>query len=971
MQKQSTPFSQSRPYLKNYFTLIKEYEKNKATLLKEEEPKKPIVKIIEDIYNKYSSNLESYMQKNKGKLQLYGSTKYENATIEAFIEELQSYKQTIIKQIKSNPLVSANMNHPFPSEEIILTPLPDQPRKLLKEKKDKAEFDSAERTAVVMRVVEYTHRLTLDNKNLNSVPNGQKFRNRKKIEVIYDNRSVFIIMKKAVNVIQIWWKGIKKDKTRNIKVNRFVWLVQLYIKRRIINTLNSIQLIISKEVEIIDKQSDMNIMLKGNKSDVKRPVKIIRNIGNENEKGLMNKITYWFNGIEKQMRMVTFLRNKIKQWLIRKGNKKLINSKVKVIMKCYKKPIVLISYGDKVRYSLTQLLFLQKHFLTYFSRIKLNRLKKEALYKPFCIQKVLPLMITKKSILLESECIYKRVSLSQTQMCFITKEIINYAQAKIILPLCFITKTNRVIDVLSTVTENKVKSEEKTELIYQRLLISNQCVITKENRLIESNIFLLNLWSPQICLITKERKRIIHILQKELIPLSLFTKEIKINQYTLQRQILKLCFVSKETIFNNESNQRISDFSLDINPISIIKLKPFTIFKVIKSYDKKALMPQRELINICYQTKTKILFIPTKSVNINQGVNTDCINKSDQYEITKVYDHEYCYRDFSSLIHTISYVINNHLNDYFMTALIEYSNYSKRQKYLLKSVLLQEEKLNNLLPYLRTWQYKSSICNYSNKRTCDKSNTFSHSFTYKSKLTQFKSKKPILYQLRTGIKLICCVCFKLSFNSIKSKTKEYKCNRFIHLISQKKKKELLYRLMLNHLLSQSIDINRISVITLLKYGMNNHNPYHHRLNEILKLNLTDNNSKSYLTFSNYIRKLIENKSIDGEREDDDGMTEKESINGDESIPEEINQLYLCRNKHLTPNKRCITSPETSEDEHKRQRKINDYTFTPVKGANKSDRHTNISKRLFPKQPTSPQQSTILLRELNIIDQSII
>ena len=128
----------SSPYIKSYFTLLKEFEANKEKLL----PNKPNEKkpqLIEEIYNKYSSKLGKYYKKNKNNISLYGSKKYEKMTIEKLLNEMESYKETILKQIKENPkliLGVRNFSEESNDEKMILTPMPDTQRKKIKSKKE-------------------------------------------------------------------------------------------------------------------------------------------------------------------------------------------------------------------------------------------------------------------------------------------------------------------------------------------------------------------------------------------------------------------------------------------------------------------------------------------------------------------------------------------------------------------------------------------------------------------------------------------------------------------------------------------------------------------------------------------------------------------------------------------------------------------------------------------------------------------
>lgn len=199
---------QSTPFTKNYFAVIKELKQNKVYLLTEQ-PKKPLTKITEGIYTKYSSDIESYIKKNKSTIQFRATTKYDNITIDSFITEVQIYKQTILNKIKDNPSLIPTLNEAVKEEEIILTPLLEKTQSLstLNDKLDKNNFDSVKRSAKVMRVVEYTHRFKREKMQPKKNIFNKPFNSKKTID---ENKVVFDVMKNAVDQIQYWWMNIKK-----------------------------------------------------------------------------------------------------------------------------------------------------------------------------------------------------------------------------------------------------------------------------------------------------------------------------------------------------------------------------------------------------------------------------------------------------------------------------------------------------------------------------------------------------------------------------------------------------------------------------------------------------------------------------------------------------------------------------------------------------------------------------------------
>ena len=149
---------------------------------------------LEGIYLKYSKNLEEYMTNNKRGLRLAGNKKYLNVPIDLFLAESRKYKEEIINELKG--LKSKNNKNFF--DNLFLTPLPDMPRVLLNTEKEKNDFQSAERLAVVMRTFEYT-------KALRDKGMFQYYQMKQE-----ERQQMIYIMKKATGIIEDWW--INKNK---------------------------------------------------------------------------------------------------------------------------------------------------------------------------------------------------------------------------------------------------------------------------------------------------------------------------------------------------------------------------------------------------------------------------------------------------------------------------------------------------------------------------------------------------------------------------------------------------------------------------------------------------------------------------------------------------------------------------------------------------------------------------------------
>ena len=151
----------------------------------------------EKAYLKNQNSLKNYFKQNINSIGLkLGYDKYyETIPIEKYVNEINNnitnkltkYPDEENKRIKNN---------------IKLTPLPSKSRLLMNSDKEKKDFNNAERTAVMMRRFEYTHRL-MNKEN--------KKAQEKKVK--------YLIMKKAVEKIEIWWKKILDNKRKSGYIN--------------------------------------------------------------------------------------------------------------------------------------------------------------------------------------------------------------------------------------------------------------------------------------------------------------------------------------------------------------------------------------------------------------------------------------------------------------------------------------------------------------------------------------------------------------------------------------------------------------------------------------------------------------------------------------------------------------------------------------------------------------------------------
>ena len=187
----------------SYQHLLSQYSKSKERYnsVYNNKRKKGKSTFLERIYLKYQKNLEKYYKdsNNTKGLRLKGNKQYEKKPIENFIKEIDSYMEHIENKLKENNLyyLHPNDNNDL-NERLRLTPIPTRNRILMNTNKEKEDFSNAERSAVLLRRVEYTHGLTTrEGKN-----EFQKCLQK-------EREKIFFILKEAVLIIENWWIKIK------------------------------------------------------------------------------------------------------------------------------------------------------------------------------------------------------------------------------------------------------------------------------------------------------------------------------------------------------------------------------------------------------------------------------------------------------------------------------------------------------------------------------------------------------------------------------------------------------------------------------------------------------------------------------------------------------------------------------------------------------------------------------------------
>ena len=201
----------------NYFRIKKEIEKEQNS---EEKPRKSNKEnLTEKIYLLNSEKLGKYYYDNKNNLLLYGSKKYDLLTIKRLVKEMSKYKSKVLKKIsedKKHPNKVKDFGIDSCDDKAILTPLADSDKKKNKnmsESLEKKNFEEAQRSAVVMRRIEYTHLL----ESRDSFKKGA-------INTEEEDKKFFLLIKEAVDKIERnWlyhhWKKLKQMTTEKDNKN--------------------------------------------------------------------------------------------------------------------------------------------------------------------------------------------------------------------------------------------------------------------------------------------------------------------------------------------------------------------------------------------------------------------------------------------------------------------------------------------------------------------------------------------------------------------------------------------------------------------------------------------------------------------------------------------------------------------------------------------------------------------------------
>ena len=189
-------------------------DKNKYFIEKSFTQGIPSLNFLEEMYLKYSKNLQKYFLKNQTGLKLAGNKYFQNLTVEDYMKQNNLTQEEFIHLLNgitpnSNPLVK--YENEISKENFFLTPMPNKSRQLLKTKKEKNDFLEAERSAVVMRTFEYTH----------GIKSKVGMHELKKM-IMEQKQRLINLMLASASKIQRWWKKkyltISRNKNNEIEI---------------------------------------------------------------------------------------------------------------------------------------------------------------------------------------------------------------------------------------------------------------------------------------------------------------------------------------------------------------------------------------------------------------------------------------------------------------------------------------------------------------------------------------------------------------------------------------------------------------------------------------------------------------------------------------------------------------------------------------------------------------------------------
>ena len=239
------------------------------------------------IYLRNLNNLNNFLQKAKNLkgVTLRGNRLLENISINQFNEFFREYGRNIEKKLKRHVLnyfYPLNNKPKLMGQKMNLTPIPLKRNIYLKNDKEKKDYKNAERAAVILRRLEYTHGLG-GNKN--------------KSEKIF-----FYLLKGAALIIEDWWIQIARNKKKKEDYQTLLGKIKNIENNNIDKTDNNER---KNRFAFNKRKRDKNNNI-NNKND-------INNINNNNEKFQIKKIKKNKTARLKNEKVKTKKKNKIER----------------------------------------------------------------------------------------------------------------------------------------------------------------------------------------------------------------------------------------------------------------------------------------------------------------------------------------------------------------------------------------------------------------------------------------------------------------------------------------------------------------------------------------------------------------------------------------------------------------------------------------------------------------------------------
>ena len=230
---------------------------------------------LNNIYLKCFKNLNQFLKENQNSkgVRLEGNKLLENISLEQFNELFSQYGKGIKKKFKTHVLnyFYPNNNKPkLMGQQMQLTPIPVKKQIYLKNQVEKKDYKNAERAAVILRRLEYSHGL------------GEKINKEDKI--------IFYLMKGAALIIEDWWIKIMNDKKKNDNYNTLMGKIKNIEQERDINNYKNKNNQVRKNRFIFNKKNYNNkqsdrLKNKNGKIQKKNKIEIIEiNLDEEQQK---------------------------------------------------------------------------------------------------------------------------------------------------------------------------------------------------------------------------------------------------------------------------------------------------------------------------------------------------------------------------------------------------------------------------------------------------------------------------------------------------------------------------------------------------------------------------------------------------------------------------------------------------------------------------------------------------------------